>query len=157
MKITGIDEYLYTSQLNTMRKTAIDSGNVKTTDSEAAANTDFASALSSEISKYTEMSTLASVLDKSVLNSVAGTKGLMALSEELLQTGSGREVIANLAKGQLDAIVLTDNTSTDTASPIANILDSYDNAVQETTKLEDLVAKLDNLTKTVSENGGKEE
>lgn len=140
MRIDDISTYLYTQQIGKMQETAT-KGTEETKVNEDGKS--FAELLKSTVSDYSEMKSMASVLDKSVLGNVFSEKDLASLSEDLLGSSSGRKVISELAEGHLNAIVLTDNK--DEGTKIENSLDSYSEAVSETDALAGILDKLNGI------------
>lgn len=140
MRIDDISTYLYTQQIGKMQETAT-KGTEETKVNEDGKS--FAELLKSTVSDYSEMKSMASVLDKSVLGNVFSEKDLASFSEDLLGSSSGRKVISELAEGHLNAIVLTDNK--DEGTKIENSLDSYSEAVSETDALAGILDKLNGI------------
>lgn len=146
MQINDITAYLYSNQAAALKKTATtgQAANAnQVLDSETAES--FASLLTKETNNYSQMNSLAAVLNKSVLGSVASNTGdLAALSEELLSTGSGREVVAQLAEGHLNAIAMSDgDEDDDESSSIMNALN--ETATADTDTLNQILDKLNEL------------
>lgn len=141
------------------------SGSVTKTDSTSGQNgVAFSSALSEEVSKLvdtykdkvtgetedsskvTDFKKLASVLDGSVLGTMtanATDSDLAALSEDLLGTGGGREVLAKLMEGHFNSIVMSDSNDDDNEKDVLdNAVDSYNETVSETQALVDSLEKV---------------
>lgn len=151
MQINDITSYLYSTQAANLQKTATTGQTANANqalDSETAES--FASMLTNATNSYSQMNSLAAVLDKSVLGSVATTgTDLQALSEELLSTGSGREVIAQLAEGHLDAIAMSDGDEEDESTSITN-------ALQETTTDTDTLNQILDKLNEIASNGASQ-
>ena len=76
---------------------------------------DFASILNTEMSNLdtnAQMAELVSVLDKSVLGSMDETN-LAALSQDLLGTSGGRNVLASLVEGQFTGMIFDSGNASD--------------------------------------------
>lgn len=140
MDISSISGYLYNIALNS-------DSNVSTTQSTSTSEgisetTDFASALDEEVSKITEFKELANALDGSVLESMtanASDSDLATLSDDLLGTGGGREVLAKLMDGHFKSIAMTDSdddSDSDNSDSISDSLtDTYSETVSDTETL----------------------
>ena len=139
--MNDITSYLYTQKLgNAILNPAGSVSAAAKTGGNVAENAEFAKLLSENITKLTQMSELSDALDKTVLGNYDAT-ALSALSEELLNTSSGREVIAKLSEGQLNAIVLTDDDDEDDNddSGISNTINSLTDVMAQTTEVSDIV------------------
>ena len=148
--IDSISSYLYSNAIDST--TSKTSGTVNTSESTDTASS-FASTLTSEISSYTALNELADTLSGSVLSTVvSNSSDLASLSEELLNTSSGRKVIETLAEGHLNSIVLSDDDDDDSDSvSISNTLDEYTEAVEDTSTLENIVDELASLVEVKEE------
>lgn len=86
---------------------------------------DFASILNTEMSNLdtnAQMAELVSVLDKSVLGSMDETN-LAALSQDLLGTSGGRNVLASLVEGQFTGMIFdSGNTSDEDENSVKNTM-----------------------------------
>ena len=146
MALDAISGYLYSQSLQNIKGTTTAKTQETTGNTDSA---DFAKLLTKEISGYSEMQSMATVLDKSVLGSLSQNMDISALSEDLLSTGSGRKVIAELAEGHLNSIVMSDGSDSDDTG-ISNVMDTYTETVNETTSLEEILDKLSEI----AANGG---
>lgn len=151
MDISSISSYLYNIALNS-------DNNVTQTQNTASAEStegtsEFASALNEEVSKITEFKELAEALDGSVLESMtanASDSDLATLSEDLLGTGGGREVLAKLMEGHFDSIAMSDSDSDDSddSDSISDSLtDTYSSTVSDT---ETLLNNLETIASNMS-------
>jgi len=99
-----------------------------------------------EASKVTDFKKLASALDGSILGTMtanASDSDLAALSEDLLGTGGGREVLAKLMEGHFNSIVMSDSDDEDSENDVLdNAVDSYNETVNETQALVDSLEKV---------------
>jgi len=147
MQINDITGYLYSGQtqalveqLTSSAKTAVDST------SESASASSFSSLLTkelSELSEVSELQQLSSVLNGSVLGSITDADSLKALSDDLLGTGSGREIISKLAEGHLNSIVLSDNNNDDDSNSITSSLtSSYEQTVDDSSNLQSILEEM---------------
>lgn len=124
----------------------------------------FSAALSEEVSKLSEaykssatedsknaekvadFRKLASTLDGSVLGTMtanATDADIAALSDDLLGTGKGREVLAKLMEGHFNNIVMSDSDDDDSDKDILdNTVESYNERVSETQALLDGLEKV---------------
>ena len=64
-------------------------------------------ATDSDISSMLDLANLSKTMSGSVLGTVTDPETLMTLSKDLLSSSSGREIVAKLAEGHLNSIVLT--------------------------------------------------
>lgn len=144
MKIDELTQNLYNTSVNNLKTTAISNAAKAVTTGETANVSDFKDLLSKELSslsdasKLSQFSELANALDKSVLGNLASYTDLTSLSEDLLGTSGGREVLSKLCEGQLNSIVLTDKSDNDSTG-ITNNLNSYTNSIKETQTLKDAI------------------
>lgn len=129
---------------------------------EKSGNTGFSASLGEEISKLTadglskeetakvtEFRELAGALDHSVLgNMVEGAtdKELAALSEDLLGSGKGREVLSKLMEGHFENIVLSDYEDDDKNS----FSESSDTFSDTVTRTQDIIDKLEAAADTIN-------
>lgn len=149
--IDSISSYLYQAAIDSA---ATKTNSTKSTSDSTASTSDFASTLTSEISSYTALNELADTLSGSVLSTVVNnTSDLASLSEDLLNTSSGRKVVEQLAEGHLNSIVLSDDDDDDDSetSTITNALDEYSEAVSDTSDLESIVENLATLVEAKEE------
>lgn len=88
---------------------------------------------------------LASTLDGSVLGTMtanATDADIAALSDDLLGTGKGREVLAKLMEGHFNNIVMSDSDDDSDKDILDNTVDSYNERVSETQALLDGLEKV---------------
>lgn len=151
MRVDDISAYLRANGVDTRFPSVnkLTSAN-KVTDEElkSMSSSEFATMLTKEINAYSEMNSLSGVLNKSVLSSFTDSMDLSQLSEDLLGTKGGREVITKLCEGQLNSIIFTDNSNNeDNNSMLSSVgsLDSYQSAVKDTSTLTDLIERYVNV------------
>ena len=118
MKIDDITSYLYSSKTSDVIKQATEA--LSTTDETKDLGVSFAEMLKAEVlkdsssssesdlSSMMELANLSKVMSGSVLGSITDPEALKTLSADLLSSGSGREIVAKLAEGHLNSIVMTD-------------------------------------------------
>lgn len=139
--IDSISSYLYSKAIDS-KNTEQNISNTQKTEGRD----DFASLLNKNLTDLSDMNDLKEVLDGSVLGSFnPSTKDLALLSEDLLNTGSGRKVISQLAEGHLNSIVMTDNSKSEETKSITSNLDTYTESVKETSDLEEIVNQMATL------------
>lgn len=142
MNVNDINAYLYNSALSVQSSSnasAISSKESKETTTEAIAS--FSKSLDEEVSKISQITELASVLDNTVLGNIVKNSSeadLQTLSEDLLGSSGGREVLARLMDGQFNSIVLTDSEDSDD-NALDGAMDTFSETVADTQTL------LDNL------------
>lgn len=139
--IDSISSYLYSK--------AIDSKNIQqksiNTDNEQS-NEDFSILLTKKLTDYSEMNDLSKVLSGSVLGSVSSSsKDLALLSEDLLNSGTGRKVVFQLAEGHLNSVAMNDNNDNEETESVAASLDAYTESVNDTSSLEEIVNQMASL------------
>ena len=107
-----------------------------------------------EASKVSDLTALAGVLDSSVLNSmIAGSTDLSQLSEDLLNTSSGRSVMQQMIDSHFDDLVLSESDDDDEdRSVLDNLNNAYTEAVSDSEgildALETLQSSLNSSTET---------
>ncbi len=118
MKIDDITSYLYSSKTSDVIKQATEA--LSATDETKDLGVSFAEMLKAEVlkdsssssesdlSSMMELANLSKVMSGSVLGSITDPETLKTLSADLLSSGSGREIVAKLAEGHLNSIVMTD-------------------------------------------------
>ena len=125
----------------------------------------FSSSLNEEISKLNddervkaaEFRELAGALDHSVLgNMVEGAtdKDLALMSEEMLGTSKGREVLSKLMEGHFNSIVLSGKEDNEDTNSFARESDTFTDAVNKT---QDIIDRLGNMADTVQPTQSDEE
>ena len=95
--------------------------------------------------KVADFRKLASTLDGSVLGTMtanATDADIAALSDDLLGTGKGREVLAKLMEGHFNNIVMSDSDDDSDKDILDNTVDSYNERVSETQALLDGLEKV---------------
>ncbi len=138
MQINDITSYLYTNEASgLLTKTISATDTSQKSGNNVSKTSDFSTLLSEEIKNLTEFNELASVIDGSVLGSISDVSALKSLSEDLMSTGSGREVLSKLAEGHLNSIVLDDSTDSDDSKSFPTTLtSSYTQAVTNTASMQ---------------------
>ena len=125
----------------------------------------FSSSLNEEISKLNddervkaaEFRELAGALDHSVLSNMvegATDKDLALMSEEMLGTSKGREVLSKLMEGHFNSIVLSGKEDDEDADSFARESDTFTDAVNKT---QDIIDRLGNIADTVQPTQSDEE
>ncbi len=164
--------YMYNSALNGREVTKTGAASleesIKTAKAEMEKNgvTGFSSSLGEEIAKINdddrakavEFRELAGALDHSVLKSMvegASDKDLALMSEEMLGTSKGREVLSKLMEGHFNSMVLsgTDDDDDDSSS-FSQESDTFTDAVNKT---QELIDKLGTMADTVQPMDSLEE
>lgn len=145
MKVNELAANMYLENIEKLKQTAVENKSSSVSiDKETTES--FSEMFKKEISNYTEMNELKNVLGGSVLGSLSGGMDISALSEDLLNTQGGREVISKLAEGHLNSIVLTDNSLDDNeSSGIVNMMDEYNEALGNTESLESILDKFSTI------------
>lgn len=95
--------------------------------------------------KVADFRKLASTLDGSMLGTMtanATDADIAALSDDLLGTGKGREVLAKLMEGHFNNIVMSDSDDDSDKDILDNTVDSYNERVSETQALLDGLEKV---------------
>ena len=155
MNVNELQSYVYK---------ALATGNVGADSVSSQGKVSFSSALDEEVSKIAEnykdiaingadeskkvaeFKELADILDGSILGTMtknATDSDLQKLSEDLLGTGGGREVLSKLMEGHFNSIVLSDSDEEDHSEDIVNkSVDSYNETVSETQALIDGLEKV---------------
>ena len=152
MNIDDITSYLYTNQISSLLSTAATGDASETAKTGSTEFSDMLDTELSNLSTLSEFSQLAEAMSGSVLGSITDTDSLQALSDDLMSTGSGREVLTKLAEGHLNSIVLTeDDDDDDESTTITNTLSSYEEAVSDTSTLTDLITEAMETLNTATE------
>lgn len=169
MNVSDLQSMIYsaagTAATSTGNVSGANSSNatVKTEGTEQSVNA-FSAALSEEVDKIydaykdgtltktddaakaAEFKELVEALDGSVLGSMtanASEADLITLSNDLLGTGGGRDVLAKLMEGHFNSIVMSDSDDDDNENDIFdNAVDSYNETVSETQALVDGLEKV---------------
>lgn len=95
--------------------------------------------------KVADFRKLASTLDGSVLGTMtanATDADIAVLSDDLLGTGKGREVLAKLMEGHFNNIVMSDSDDDSDKDILDNTVESYNERVSETQALLDGLEKV---------------
>ena len=161
MNITELQNYIYSSAGNSI--SSMSSGAKATAVVGSTANsiepaqnaTAFSAALSEEVGKLNdnvkqvdkaaEFRKLATALDGSVLGTMtsnATDKDLAALSDDLLGSKGGREVLSKLMEGHFNSIAMSDSDDDKADKLIDNSVDSFSKSVDETQALLDSLEKV---------------
>lgn len=143
--------------------TSVGNANTKEVSTSGQNVNAFSEALSEEVGKLTEsykekaagevednkkvadFKKLAAALDGSVLDTViknASDSDLQALSNDLLGSSGGREVLSKLMEGHFNSIAMSDSDDDDEKDVLNDTVDSYNQTVSETQALLDSLEKV---------------
>lgn len=150
MQINDITSYLYSGEASKLLTKAVNSNDtLQSVGTGAPKASDFSVLLSDEIKNLTEFSELASVIDGSVLGNINDVTALKSLSEDLMSSGSGREVLAKLAEGHMNSIVLDDSDNNDDSESVPTVLSSpYTQSLANTSAMQSSLESIMETLKT---------